>query len=176
MSLNYYKFFNPDGTMNYAKAPPTSIIQVVTETQNFQQVISDTYSDINKSSGVVWEIPIIPKAVGSKIFCIFKMSTTTNATIVGFRILCKTNSGGTYGIVYRPDESNASSPFNPNDFGSENSVERSQHIIPVLFTPTYSLGDTLFIKIQGASGSATINSTRTGNNGHSEVFIQEIKG
>jgi hypothetical protein len=154
-----------------------NLIQVVSETNNFQNSFGTTYTDINKASGVVWETVITPKLANSRLFILYKIACVTNNVIFGSRILQKIASGS-YSIIYTPIESNASTPFSPIDFGSENSVFRNQCFLPVIVTPTYTLGQSITIKMQSATNTSTasINSNATGNKAHSEIFIFEIAG
>lgn len=167
-----------DPTNIVSKMPEGSVIQTVSETNNYTNSFGTTYTDILESLKVVWETSITPKSVNSKFLIMYKLSFTVNAVTTGFRVLQKVGSDS-YSIIYKPEELNASSPFAPVDFGSDTVVFRSNSIVPVYSQPSYVLGDSLTFKIQGATSSGTIsgfNTTRTGNNGHSEVFIQEIKG
>lgn len=154
-----------------------NIVQVISETQNFQTNFTTTYVDINKSSGVVWETVITPKFANSRLLIIYKLSTTINGFNMGFRISQKIASGS-YAIIYKPEETNATAPFSPLDMGAPAAVIRNQWFLPVIITPTYTIGDSITTKIQGATdaSTATVNNPRTGNNGHSEIFIFEIAG
>lgn len=155
-----------------------NIIQVVSESNNYSNSFTTTYLDINKASGTVWETSITPKLANSKLFIMYKLSVTTNSIYYGARVLQKI-ANSSYNVIYKPEEQNSSSPFAPLDYGSGNAVNKTPHFLPVFVIPTYNLGDTITTKIQCATESGAINgfnNTRTGNNGHSEVFIFEIAG
>jgi len=155
-----------------------NIIQLVTESNNYSNSFTTTYLDINKASGVVWETSITPKMSSSKLLIIYKLNATVNSVNFGIRVFQKIASGS-YTILYTPEEQNATTPFSPLDFGSDNAVVRNQWILPVYSSPSYTLGNSITIKIQGATNTGTIsgfNTTRSGNSGHSEIFIFEIAG
>lgn len=159
-----------------------NIIQLIFDTQSFAQVVANVYTDINKSASVVWETAITPKIANSKIFILYSLSALFGGTppyLGGIRILAKIGSGS-YNLIYRPQEENATSPFGPLELGGDTSVARTKTILPFYHNPTYSLGDTITYKIQmasySASSSISINISRTGNNGSSQCFLSEIAG
>lgn len=155
-----------------------NIVQVVSESNNYSNSFTTTYLDINKASGTVWETSITPKLANSKLFIMYKLSVTTNSVYYGARVLQKI-ANSSYNVIYKPEELNSSSPFGPLDYGSGNAVNKTPHFLPVFVIPTYNLGDTITTKIQCATETGSINgfnNSRTGNNGHSEVFIFEIAG
>ncbi len=157
-----------------------NLIQLNSFTQNFQTTITTvTFSNINSSSGVIWEISIIPKLANSKIFILYKFGTYLNSGYGGIKILNKINAGGTYSTIYDPQKTG--NDQNAIDFGVGSSFNNQLVNIPVIHSPVYNVGDTLFYKVMGSVYSVgqalTINDVRTvtgANSGHSEAYILEI--
>jgi hypothetical protein len=143
---------------------------------------SGAYVDLEKGSGISWEIPITPKLLGSKIVIIFRGSFDISAAgqgTMGVRVNQKLNLGGAYSVIWKPQEINATSPFQPVDAGSgtTTAMYKGDYVVQVYHNPTYAIGDTLYYKFafsSTTSGSVTNNSTRPGNNGETSVSIMEI--
>lgn len=159
-----------------------SVAQIVTDTNNYQTSNSlFTFWEVNKSSGVIWETSITPKFANSKILVIYKISAGgLNGDYGAIKILGKVGSGS-YNTIYNP-QMVGNNQYSV-EFGS--SAPYGQfvlQVLPVLDTPSYTLGNTITYKIQASSyngSSMTINQIRSGtgsNSGHSEVFIFEIMG
>ena len=157
-----------------------NVIQVVSSTQNFQTNITGTaFQNINSASGVTWETSIIPKLANSKIFILFTLSVNTTNNIMGFRLSSKINAGS-YSVVYNPQ---IEPGYGAMDVGSSTVLSYTILTRPILYTPTYTLGDTITHKIEGScndpSATGLINVNRTGagsNSAHSEIFLFEIAG
>lgn len=159
-----------------------NVIQWINDkTQTSKTTGLNTYVDIEKGAGITWEVPITPKFANSKIIIIFRGAFNISAAsgVMGVRINQKLNSGGTYNVIWKPEEANTASPFNPIDVGSgaTTAMYKNDYFIQAYHNPTYSLGDILYYKFQFASyiaGSLTNNNSRTGNNGETSVSILEI--
>jgi hypothetical protein len=157
-----------------------NLIQLNSFTQNFQTIITTvTFSNINSSSGVIWEISITPKLANSKIFILYKFGIAINLEYGGIKILNKINAGGTYSTIYDPQKTG--NDQNGLEFGVQSSASYQLVNIPIIHSPVYNVGDTLFYKAMGsvysAGQSLVINTLRTGtgaNSGHSEAYILEI--
>jgi hypothetical protein len=159
-----------------------NVIQWINDkTQTTKTNAGNTYLDIEKGAGVSWEIPITPKLSGSKIVIIFRGAFQISAAsgVMGVRVLQKLNVGGSYTVIWRPEEANTTSPFAPVDVGSgaTSAMYKNDYFIQVYVNPSYVIGNTLYFKFQFAANttnSITNNVSRTGNNGETSVSIMEI--
>lgn len=159
-----------------------NVIQWITDkTQTTKSVTARAYVDIEKGTGVSWEILLTPKLLNSKIVILFRgaFQISSTAGIMGVRVLNKVNLGGTYSAIWKPEEVNATAPFDPVDVGSgsTSAMYKNDYSIQAYHNPSYSIGDILYYKFQFTPynvGSVTNNNTRTGNNGETSVSIMEI--
>ena len=159
-----------------------NIIQWITDkTQTSKSVTARAYVDIEKGTGVSWEILLTPKLLNSKIVILFRgaFQISASAGLMGVRILNKVNLGGTYSAIWKPEELNATAPFDPVDVGSgaTTAMNKNDYFIHAYHNPTYLIGDVLYYKFQFTPylvGAVTNNVSRAGNNGETSVSIMEI--